>query len=49
TEYQYKWSSPMKIQKEPRDFIEHTQGIFQALKSRIDKENNQLYVAMDTI
>jgi hemerythrin-like domain-containing protein len=49
TEYQMKWSSPMQIQSAPRDFIEHTKGIFQALKDRIDKENNELYVAADTI
>lgn len=49
TEYQVKWSSPMQIQNDPKDFIEHTKGIFKALKERIDKENNELYVAADAI
>lgn len=49
TEYQQKWASPMHIQNAPKDFIEHTKGIFAALKERIDKENNELYIAADAV
>lgn len=46
-EYQQKWASAMQIQNSPREFIEHTKSIFNALKGRIDKENNELYRAAD--
>jgi hemerythrin-like domain-containing protein len=48
-EYKNKWSSSLEIQKNPRDFIEQTKGIFAALAQRIERENNELYRAVDEL
>lgn len=45
--YQKKWVTASEIQKDPNGFIQHTKGILNALAQRIDKENRQLYKAVD--
>ena len=47
--YKDKWPSALQIQKDPSDFIEQTKGIFDALAKRIEKENNELYKAVDEL
>lgn len=49
TGYFAKWGSPMNVQKDPHGFIQETLGLFEALKARIDKENNILYNLADKI
>ncbi len=46
-DYKSKWLPASNIQKESALFIEHTKGIFEALKNRIEKENNELYKTLD--
>ncbi len=46
--YASRWGAPKKIQADPAGFIKETQGIFQALTQRIDKENNDLYDLVDS-
>lgn len=45
--YSAKWSTERKIQEDPETFITETEGLFEALAGRIDRENNQLYPLAD--
>ncbi len=47
--YKTQWSTAVKIQQAPRDFIEQTKNIFSALVKRIEKENNELYKTVDEL
>ncbi|MDZ4660441.1 MAG: hemerythrin domain-containing protein [Pseudomonadota bacterium] len=47
TNYFTKWGTPRSVQKDPHGFIKETLGLFEALKARIDKENNVLYDLAD--
>lgn len=47
--YKDKWSTATKIQENPSGFIEHTNGIFDALGKRITRENNELYKTVDEL
>ena len=49
TDFQRKWSTPLKIQKEPHDFIYHIKYLFKILQQRIEKENSMLYKALDEL
>jgi hemerythrin-like domain-containing protein len=48
-DFQKKWSSSLKIQQDPRDFVKHINNFFEALKKRIEKENSILYKALDEL
>ncbi|MCP4459674.1 MAG: hemerythrin domain-containing protein [Cytophagales bacterium] len=47
--YKDQWSNPSKIQNDPATFIEQTNGIFNALAKRIERENNELYKIVDEL
>ena len=47
--YRNKWKSVYDIQDNPRDFVDHTKVIFNALIKRMEKENTQLYAAVDAL
>jgi hypothetical protein len=49
TSYTRKWPTPSSIQNSPAEFIEETQALFNALSTRIERENNQLYVLVDQL
>jgi hemerythrin-like domain-containing protein len=43
------WPSSSAIEADPAGFVEQTKSIFAALSSRIERENNQLYVIADKL
>ncbi|NOY39974.1 MAG: hemerythrin domain-containing protein [Nitrospirae bacterium] len=45
--YLNKWPNPASIESNPSDFINETRDLFNALKNRIDRENNILYPLID--
>ena len=47
--YVNKWSNPVNLKSSSEEFIKETNGLFAALGSRIDKENNQLYPLLDSL
>ena len=49
TDYVKKWQNPTSIQKNPAGFINDTQGIFNTLSKRIERENNELYAMVDRL
>ena len=42
-EYKMKWDNPNSIQKRPFEFIKDCNVFCEALRQRIDKENNELF------
>jgi hypothetical protein len=46
-QYLNKWPTPTSISANPEAFIRETNGIFEALASRIAKENDELYPLFD--
>ena len=47
--YVDKWPHSKAIQDNPQDFITETKGIFDALSTRISKEDNELYSLVDKL
>jgi hemerythrin-like domain-containing protein len=47
--YAKKWSTASAIQADPSGFVQETKSLFDALATRIEKENNELYVAADKL
>lgn len=47
-EYTSRWPSPLEIQKNAQAFTRETKEIFAALRRRIERENTQLYTAVDS-
>ena len=47
--YYGKWNTPEAVQGDPAGFIEHTQGVFEALGTRVEKENTVLYPLADRL
>ncbi len=45
--YIQKWRNPVSIKDNPPEFIKETQGIFEALAHRIERENNELFPLVD--
>ena len=45
--YKNKWLNHADIRRDPKTFIEETKSIFSALGKRIEKENNELFKALD--
>lgn len=43
------WSSPAKVQSDPRGFMSQTETVFAALNSRIERESNDLYPLAERI
>ncbi len=48
-EYKTKWMTVAKIQDNSAAFVTETKGIIDALALRIEKENNELYEALDKL
>ena len=48
-DYTRKWPSAQKIQESTAEFSTETKSVFQALKQRIEREENTLYPLADTI
>lgn len=48
-EYYSAWNKPAAIQGDPAGFIEQTQGVFEALGARVEKENTVLYPLADRL
>ena len=48
-DYSKKWATPASIQANPKDFIKETKSLFDVLGKRINRENNELYVAADNL
>lgn len=48
-DYYSAWNKPDAIQGDPAGFIEQTQGVFEALGARVEKENTVLYPLADRI
>jgi iron-sulfur cluster repair protein YtfE (RIC family) len=48
-EYYQAWGSAEAIQGDPGTFIEQTQGVFEALGTRVERENTILYPLADTL
>ena len=46
-EYAAKWTKIFAIQQNPEGFIKDTKNIFDLLKKRIDKEDNELFPIVD--
>ncbi len=49
TSYVDKWKVHGAIQSDSSGFIKDTNGIFAALTTRVDKENNKLYPLVDSL
>ncbi len=47
--YSKNWVTSSKIQDNPDGFVRETKGILDALAKRIEKEDNELYPAVDRI
>jgi len=47
--YLAKWPHARSVQENPKDFINESREIFDALSRRIDKEDNELYPLLDVI
>jgi hemerythrin-like domain-containing protein len=47
--YMKRWNTSTDIQANPEAFVKDTQGIFEALSNRIDRENRELYPLADRI
>ena len=47
--YKKKWPTHFSIEQSPNDFIKETEGLFEALGNRIEKENSQLYKMVDEL
>jgi hemerythrin-like domain-containing protein len=45
--YLNKWPNPASIESNPSEFINETNKLFNALKNRIERENNILYPLID--
>jgi len=45
--YINKWPNPASIESNPSEFVNETNELFNALKNRIDRENNILYPLID--
>lgn len=45
--YIRKWSTPQTIQADAKTFVTETNGVFQVLAKRIEKEDNELYPLVD--
>lgn len=45
--YRQKWGLPTQMKANPNEFIKDTQAVFKVLKTRIDKENGELYKLAD--
>jgi hypothetical protein len=45
--YAKKWTTAAIIQANPSVFVQETKSLFDALGKRIEKENNELYAAVD--
>ncbi|HEC97974.1 MAG TPA: hypothetical protein ENI58_07480 [Nitrospirae bacterium] len=45
--YLNKWANPASIERNPSEFINETNELFNALKNRIERENNILYPLID--
>ena len=48
-EYASKWANSIEIQRNPKEFIEHTRSIFNLVKNRIYNEDNDLFVVVDNV
>ncbi len=48
-EYYPAWNKAAAIQGDPAGFIEQTQGVFEALGARVEKENTVLYPLADRL
>jgi len=47
--YYGKWNTPELVQADPAGFIDDTQGVFEALGTRVEKENTVLYPLADRL
>jgi hypothetical protein len=47
--YYGKWNTPELVQGDPAGFIDDTQGVFEALGARVEKENTVLYPLADRL
>jgi len=48
-EYNKKWEGIDSIKDDPNGFVEETRDIFDALSERIQRENNELFVFIETL
>lgn len=48
-EYNKKWEEIDSIKDDPNGFVEETRDIFDALSERIQRENNELFVFIETL